>query len=88
MPFRRFIVSVTGGKIVCAASCSAYYGTDVYDAVRDWFSFLPYVDQSGRRHSERVAVVILSAAKNLARWTCDELRTSALWSASSAHHRQ
>jgi membrane protein YqaA with SNARE-associated domain len=42
MQFRRFIVSVTGGKIV-RGILLAYYGTDVYDAVRDWFSFLPYV---------------------------------------------
>jgi membrane protein YqaA with SNARE-associated domain len=42
MQFRRFIVAVTGGKIV-RGMLLAYYGTDVYDAVRDWFSFLPFV---------------------------------------------
>jgi membrane protein YqaA with SNARE-associated domain len=42
MPFRRFIVSVTGGKVV-RGMLLAYYGTDVYDALRDWFSFLPHV---------------------------------------------
>jgi membrane protein YqaA with SNARE-associated domain len=42
MQFRRFIVSVTGGKIVRGVLL-AYYGTDAYDALRDWFSFLPFV---------------------------------------------
>jgi membrane protein YqaA with SNARE-associated domain len=42
MQFRRFIISVTGGKIV-RGILLAYYGTDAYDAIRDWFSFLPFV---------------------------------------------
>jgi membrane protein YqaA with SNARE-associated domain len=39
MQFRRFLVSVTGGKIV-RGMLLAYYGDDVFDAVRDWFSFM------------------------------------------------
>jgi membrane protein YqaA with SNARE-associated domain len=42
MQFRRFIVAVTSGKIVRGVLL-AYYGTDVYDALRDWFSFLPFI---------------------------------------------
>jgi membrane protein YqaA with SNARE-associated domain len=38
MQFRRFIVSVTGGKIV-RGLLLAYYGNDVFDAVRDWLPF-------------------------------------------------
>ena len=42
MPFRRFIVSVTAGKIV-RGMLLAYYGEDVYNTVRDWFTWLPFV---------------------------------------------
>lgn len=35
MPFRRFFLSVTGGKIVRGVLL-AYFGADVFDAVRDW----------------------------------------------------
>lgn len=41
MQFRRFIVSVTAGKIV-RGMLLAYYGEDVYHAVRDWFTWLPF----------------------------------------------
>jgi membrane protein YqaA with SNARE-associated domain len=37
MQFRRFIVSVTSGKIV-RGLLLAYFGHDVFDAVRDWLS--------------------------------------------------
>jgi membrane protein YqaA with SNARE-associated domain len=39
MPFRRFIVSVTGGKIV-RGLLLAYYGDDVFDALKN---ILPFV---------------------------------------------
>lgn len=42
MQFRRFIVSVTGGKIV-RGLLLAYYGDDVFNALRDWFSWLPFL---------------------------------------------
>ncbi len=35
MPFRRFFLSVTGGKIV-RGILLAYFGADVFDAVRGW----------------------------------------------------
>ncbi len=38
MQFRRFIISVTGGKIV-RGLLLAYYGNDVFDAVRGWLPF-------------------------------------------------
>ena len=38
MQFRRFFVSVTGGKIV-RGLLLAYYGEDVFYAIRDWLPF-------------------------------------------------
>ena len=41
MQFRRFMLSVTAGKIV-RGLLLAYYGEDVFNAVRDWFTWLPF----------------------------------------------
>jgi membrane protein YqaA with SNARE-associated domain len=38
MPFRRFIVSVTGGKVV-RGLLLAYFGKDVFDSVMGWLPF-------------------------------------------------
>ena len=38
MPFRQFFVAVTAGKIV-RGLLLAYFGQDVFDAVRDWLPF-------------------------------------------------
>lgn len=38
MPFRRFFVAVTAGKIV-RGLLLAYFGQDVFEAIRDWLPF-------------------------------------------------
>jgi membrane protein DedA with SNARE-associated domain len=39
MQFRRFFIAVTGGKIV-RGLLLAYYGEDVFNAIRDWLPFV------------------------------------------------